>query len=149
MLVAGTPNATSSGCGAPSFTPSGGDASLSFSGGTIAAGGSCIVSVDVTAPTLGDHTNTSGAVSADITGNSNTATDALTVVDPNAGIAMLKQVGTTSDPNGTWTGFVAVGAGDDVYYKFTLENVGDVPLTGVTVVDSQLAGTANDPANCA
>ena len=64
MVVAGTPNATTNGCGSPTFSPSAGAGSITFSGGTIAPGGTCIVTVDVTAPAVGTYNNTSGAVSA-------------------------------------------------------------------------------------
>ncbi len=84
MVVAAAPNATTSGCGAPTFAPAGGAASIAFSAGTIAASGTCTVSVDVTAPSAGTYNNTSGVVSATgpvaLTGT--TASGSLTVVQP-------------------------------------------------------------------
>jgi uncharacterized repeat protein (TIGR01451 family) len=84
MVVAATPNATTSGCGAPTFTPAGGAASVAFSAGTIAASGTCTVTVDVTVPSVGTYTNTTGTISATgpvaLTGT--TATNTLTVVQP-------------------------------------------------------------------
>jgi len=90
MVVAPAPNATTSGCGSPTFAPSAGDAALSFSGGSIAAGGTCTVSVDITAPSAGTYPNTSGNVSHGInaaTVSGNTASDTLTVNAPTPGIA--------------------------------------------------------------
>ncbi len=79
MVVATPPNATTSGCGSPSFAPAGAAVSLSFSGGSIAAGANCIVRVDITAPTSGSYSNTASGVTTTETGASagavsNTAT---------------------------------------------------------------------------
>lgn len=59
MVVASTPAATTSNCGTPSFAPTAGASSISFSGGTIPANGSCTVKVNVTVPSAGTYTNTS------------------------------------------------------------------------------------------
>ena len=79
MVVAAPPNASTSGCGVPTFTPAAGNASLAFSAGSIAAGGTCTVRVDITAPTSGSYANTSSGVVTTQTGAgagaaSNTAT---------------------------------------------------------------------------
>ena len=75
LQVAATPNVTTIGCGAGPFFDralAAGDVSLNFSG-TIAASGTCRVSVDVTAITSGDKVNTIDfAVSS--AGDSNSAT---------------------------------------------------------------------------
>ena len=68
MVVAAVPNISISGCGAPSFAPVAGAASLAFSGGGIAAGGTCTVRVDITAPTSGNYANTSSGVTTTQTG---------------------------------------------------------------------------------
>lgn len=62
MTVASTPNVTFSGCGTGAFspTPSGGSTSLSFSGGSVAGYGTCTITVNVTASTVGTYNNTSG-----------------------------------------------------------------------------------------
>jgi hypothetical protein len=113
-----------------------GAASISFTGGTIAAGGTCIVTVDVTVPSAGSYANTSGSVShvinaATVIGN--TASDTLEVMAPVPGLAFLKQVGPTA--SGPWSSFLAVSTGANVFYRLTLENVGDVPLSPVSVTD--------------
>ena len=58
-----------------------GSGSLSYSGGSVGAGASCTVQVDVTSSTPGAHVNTSGDLTSSA-GNSGTATDTLTVVAP-------------------------------------------------------------------
>lgn len=136
MVVAATPNGSTSGCGTPTFSPVAGAGSISFSAGTIAAGGTCTVSVDITAPVTGTYNNTSGNVSHDInaqTVNGNTASDSLTVKPASPGISLLKQVSPSA--TGPWTSFLALATGGNVYYKFTIENIGDVPLNPVSVSD--------------
>jgi uncharacterized repeat protein (TIGR01451 family) len=147
MVVAATPNATTD-CGG-TVTATAGAGSVSFSGGTISGGGTCIVTVDVTAPTAGDYANTSGNVSHVVnsaTVNGNTASDTLTVTPVHPSISLSKMVGTSA--SGPWTKSLTVAPGGDVYYQFTVENTGDVPLTSVSVSDPDLAGTSVDPAGC-
>lgn len=141
MTVAATPNVTTSGCGVGAFAPVlvGGEAAITFSGATIAAGTSCKVTVDVTAGVTGTYDNTSGNVShvinaSSVTGNS--ASDSLLVNPVNPDISLLKQVSPTA--NGAWTGFLAVTTGADVYYLLTVENTGDVPFSPVAVSDPQV-----------
>jgi len=84
LQVAATPNASTTGCGSPTFAPAAGNTSVSFSGGTIAASGACTVTVDVTATTSGSKVNTSGNVSSTETGvgtDTATATLAVEVLD--------------------------------------------------------------------
>jgi uncharacterized repeat protein (TIGR01451 family) len=61
-------------------------------------------------------------------------------------ISILKRV--SISPTGPWTIFVGVPTGSNVYYQFTVENTGDVPLTSISVSDPTLAGTGVDPAGC-
>src|SRR5574341_792780 len=143
MTVAAAPNATTSGCGAPTFAPVAGAGSISFTDGTLAAGATCTVTVDVTAPVTGTYNNTSGNVShfinaASVSGN--TAAGSLTVNSASPKIALLKQAGPSAI--GPWTSFLAVAAGADVYYKFTVENAGDAQLSPVGVSDP-LVSTAS------
>ncbi|HEV8579345.1 MAG TPA: DUF11 domain-containing protein [Thermoanaerobaculia bacterium] len=140
MVVAAAPAATTTGCGAPAFTPSPGSGSISFSGGTIAAGGTCIVTVNVVAPVAGSYANTSGPVSHIVNGvpvNGGTASDTLNATPPNPAIALLKQVGPTA--SGPWSSFLAVPVGGNVFYRFTVENIGNVPLSSVGVNDPQVS----------
>jgi uncharacterized repeat protein (TIGR01451 family)/fimbrial isopeptide formation D2 family protein len=141
MVVAPAPGAmTSAGCGSPTFAPTAGSGSISFSNGSIAAGGTCTVSVNVVAPVAGSYVNTSGPVSHIINGspvNGNTASDTLTATPPNPAIALLKQVGPTVA--GPWSSFLAVPVGGNVFYRFTVENIGNVPLNSVGVSDPQVS----------
>ncbi len=59
LVVAGTPTATKTApCGAATFTPLAGATSLVFSGGVIAPGATCTITVNVTGTTLaGSYTN--------------------------------------------------------------------------------------------
>ncbi|HKR66532.1 MAG TPA: hypothetical protein VJZ00_22585, partial [Thermoanaerobaculia bacterium] len=138
MVVASPPNASTSGCGAPVFAPAPGAGSIAFSGGSIAGGGTCTVKVDVTAPAVGTYNNTSGNVSHVInaqTINGNTASDSLVVAPPSPSIGLLKEVGPTA--SGPWSAFRAVSGGN-VFYRFTIENTGDVPLNPISLTDDTL-----------
>jgi uncharacterized repeat protein (TIGR01451 family) len=140
MVVAATPSATTSGCGAPTFAPAAGSGTLSFSGGTIAAGATCIITVNVTAPVAGAYANTTSPVSHLVNGvpvNGGTASDTLNVTPPAPAIALLKQVGPTAA--GPWSPFLAVAPGGNVFYRFVVENIGNVPLTAVGVTDPQVS----------
>ncbi|HSY48764.1 MAG TPA: DUF11 domain-containing protein [Thermoanaerobaculia bacterium] len=140
MKVAAAPNQSLTGCGAPVFSPVANAGSISFTGGTIAAGGTCTVTVDVTAPATGTYNNTSGTVSHIInaqTVNGNTASASLVVNPPHPSIGLLKQIG--SSATGPWESFLAVSSGS-VFYQFTVENTGDIPLTlpATTITDNTL-----------
>jgi uncharacterized repeat protein (TIGR01451 family) len=138
LVVAAVPNATTSGCGSPSWAPVAGAGSVSLSGASIAAGGSCVVTVDVTGP-AGVYPNVSGPVSHIVSGvtasNGDTAEATLTIDDPIPGLSLLKEVGLTSDPDGSWSDYLAVEVGDQVYYKLTVENTGETVLTTIAVSD--------------
>jgi len=138
MTVAGTPAASLSGCGAAAFNPVAGAGSISFTGGTIVGGGTCIVTVNVTAPVVGTYNNTSGNVSHIVNGtpvNGNTASGALSVNPPNPAISLGKQISLSA--GGPWSTFIPVTAGP-VFYRFTVENTGDVPLNPISITDNTL-----------
>jgi uncharacterized repeat protein (TIGR01451 family) len=140
MVVAPVPNATTNGCGSPTFAPSPGSGSISFSGGTLDPGVTCTVTVDVVAPVAGSYANTTSPVSHILNGvpaNGGTASATLTVNAATPAIALLKQVGPTAA--GPWSSFLAVPAGGNVFYRFTVENLGNVPLSSVGVSDPQVS----------
>lgn len=112
MQVAATPGATTSGCGSPTFAPASGNTSLSFSGGTVAASGTCTVSVNVVSTTVGTKTNTTGNITSTNGGTGNTATAKLGVVYP------VKSVVSTSEDSTTGT---SVAIGEVVRYQLVLE----------------------------
>jgi uncharacterized repeat protein (TIGR01451 family) len=142
-LIVASPPAANTTCSGASFAPTAGDTSLSFSGGTIPANGSCTAQVDVTAAGVGDYANTSSALSSGYAGlNANPATDTLTVITHYPGLKLLKQVSTSA--SGPWSSFLTTAPGSDIYYRLTVENIGDVDLTTVSVTDPwlSLAGCA-------
>ena len=148
MVVASPTGASTSGCGTPTYTPVAGAGSVSFSNGTIAAGGTCTVTVTITAPTAGDYTNTTGNVSHIInsaTVNGNTATDTLGVNAATPHLSLLKQVGPSA--TGPWSSFLATTASSSVFYRFTIENDGLATVTTINLSDDTLAG-ANAVSNC-
>ena len=138
MKVGPSPSPVTSGCGSPTFSPVAGAGSISFTGGTIAGGGICTVSVQITAPAVGTYNNTSGPVSYVInavTINGNTASASLTATTPHPSIALLKQISLSA--GGPWTNFLPLSSGP-VFYRFTLENTGDVPLSPISITDNTI-----------
>ena len=79
VTVASTPNASST-CG--SFSPTAGATSLSVSGGTLAASGTCTFRVDVTSSTSGAKTIPTGVPSATGTATGVAGTSATLTVNP-------------------------------------------------------------------
>ncbi|MCQ4163558.1 DUF11 domain-containing protein [Tahibacter harae] len=137
LVNAATPGVVN-GCGG-SFTAAAGGSGFSLSGGTLAGGASCTVSVAVTSNTPGNYANVSGNVSHLInaqTVNGNTASATLGVTPPHPSIGLLKQIGPAAA--GPWADYIAVTTGAPVYYRFTVENTGDVPLTPVSLADGRL-----------
>ncbi len=138
MTVGPSPSPATSGCGAPSFSPVTGAGSISFSGGTIAGGGICTVSLQVTVPAVGTYNNTSGNVSYIInaaTVNGNTASGSLDAGTPHPSISLLKQI--SASASGPWSIFLPLSSGP-VFYRFTVENTGDVPLSPISITDDTI-----------
>src|SRR5262249_5632998 len=69
----------------------------------------------------------------------NTATASVLVKNPTAAINLLKQVGPSA--SGPWTSFLTATIGSSVYYKVTVENVGDISLSSVNVSDPTVSLT--------
>jgi LPXTG-site transpeptidase (sortase) family protein len=134
-LTMDTPPTTPQCGGTVSYT----SGSITLNGGSLAAGESCTVTVVTTASMVGSYANASGEVSAVISGvtyNGNTASDTLGVQDVHPAISILKQVSTSA--SGPWASTINVAPGSNVYYRLTIENVGDVPLSPVSVTDPTL-----------
>lgn len=137
LVIASSPNVVDSGCGTPSISATAGSSSITVSGGSIAADGICVISVDVEGP-VGVYDNTSGNVSHIVGGETyqgNQATDQLVIDNPIPRIALRKQVGLTNNSDGTWQDYLAVEVPTDVYYKLTAENIGELELTNLAVTD--------------
>lgn len=128
MVVAATPAAVNN-CGG-TWTTTAGAGVVSLSGATLAAGASCTLSVRVTAPVAGTYNNTSGPVSHVLnaqTLNGNTASDSLVANAPQPRIGLQKRISTGAA--GPWGEFSSLALNGNVYYQFTIENLGDVPLS--------------------
>lgn len=82
MTIAPVMNASST-CAAGSLSAVAGASTVTYSGGTVGSGASCLVSVDVTATNVQSYANTSGALTSSL-GNSGTATASLTVTAASA-----------------------------------------------------------------
>lgn len=122
-------------CGGSVSASTGGN-SVSLSGGSIAPSGSCTLSIKVTSPTAGTFYNTSGSVSSTNGGTGNAASASITVNAPTPKLAFLKQVSLNS--SGPWSGNLEVAGGATVYYQFTVENIGDITLSNITITDTKL-----------
>jgi uncharacterized repeat protein (TIGR01451 family) len=131
MVVANTPNVLVNGCGAGfTFNPVAGSNAITFSGGTVAIGASCQVSVDVVANTAGTYNNTSGAVSSTNAGTGSIATASLRVLS-----APFVSKSFSVNP-------VAIGSPTLLTVTISNPNAAD-PLTGVAVNDIYPSGLLN------
>jgi len=117
--VAATPNATTT-CGR-TVTATPGAGSLSLTGGSVAAGDSCTVSVDVTGTAEGSFVNATGDLTSSL-GSSGTATDTLDVVAGD--FVVLKSFRT--DP---------VLRGGSVEMELSIVNGSVFPLTDIALTD--------------
>lgn len=146
IQVANPPSATSTCTGAgvaATFSPSAGDVSVSASGGTVAANGSCTLTVAIEGRhtnglyTTGAQTNTINAVTGftndiGIRAQAN-ATAAITVTSP---LAVTK----TFSP-------ASLAGGQPGSVTITLSNSGTLPLTVVTFDDTPIDGVGNADAS--
>jgi hypothetical protein len=133
--VASPPNASTT-CTGGTITAVAATGTIAYTGGSVAAGASCNVTVDVTAAAPGTHLNTSGALTSS-SGSSGTASDVLTA-EP---LPLFSKSFTPDaiDPNGVTT------------LTFTIDNSASaVDATGIGFVDNLPPGmTVADPANAA
>jgi LPXTG-site transpeptidase (sortase) family protein len=126
-------------CGG-TLTANDGATSISLGGtSTLNAGATCTITVRVRGVTTGLKEN-SVQVSSTNGGTGNTDTADVLVKDPARAINLLKQVGPTA--SGPWTSFLAVTLPGNVYYRFVVENVGDLPLSAVDVTDPTVSAAA-------
>ena len=136
-------------CGGGTLTTTAATSKVQLSGGSLAAGASCTFSVTVTGATVGAKYNVTGVVTSTEGGDGNTDNATFYVKDPSPKLNILKQIGFTNSATDVWNEFVSVDPlPDDVYFKFVVENVGDVDLTNVSVSDSTLTGLSVDLSSC-
>jgi uncharacterized repeat protein (TIGR01451 family) len=141
IRVAGVPAASSTCTGggiAPAFSPAAGATSLSATGGSVAANGSCTISVSVEAA----HTNasyTTGARANTINASTQFSNDLGIPAAANASANV-----TVNSPLGVAKAFAhgSLSSGQSDSLTITLSNSGNSPLTVTTFDDSPIDGVA-------
>ncbi len=121
LVDASIPNLTNS-CGGVTAGGIAGGSSVGLSGGTLAANGTCVVTVSVTSATGGTYTNVTGAVSSANGGVGTSASAALTVLGKPR---ISKAFSPTS---------IAVGGSSTL--SLTIINAGSTALTGLAFSDA-------------
>lgn len=130
-LVVATPNGLTNSCGGTA-TATAGSASVSLTGGTIAVGGSCTVTANVTSSIPGQYLNTTGPVSSTNGGTgatSNTASLTVTALPP----TFTKTIATPF-------GAGSLNQGDTTTVSFTVANPNSIALTGLSFTDTLPTG---------
>ena len=130
LVNTATPLASSNCGGTASATANG--ISLGFTGGTIPANGSCVVTVNVTSAAAGSYTNTSGAVTTTNAGPGVADSATLTV--------LLKPTIAKSFAPAT------IPVGGTSVLTLTITNPGGAPLTGLAFTDTYPANLLNTAA---
>ncbi|HML41039.1 MAG TPA: sortase [Bellilinea sp.] len=119
-----------------SVTAASGSSNIQATAISIGPGSTCTIHVNVTSALESDYAN-SASLTTNITGLSvPPATDTLAVIAHYPSLTLLKQV--SSSPSGPWSSFLNIGPASIVYYRLTVENTGDVPLTNLSVNDPQI-----------
>lgn len=124
-LEVANPPAASTTCTGGTITAVAGSGTISYTGGTVAAGASCSVQVDVVAAAPGDHLNTSGDLTSS-SGNSGTASDILTGLPPLV-------FGKAFNPT-------VIALGEVSTLTFTMENTAAVTATDMAFSDDLPTG---------
>ncbi|MEX0916158.1 MAG: hypothetical protein WDZ60_09705, partial [Wenzhouxiangellaceae bacterium] len=133
-------------CGAGfNFTWDTPTSTLALTNGEITAGQVCEIAVEVEVPGLDplndlpvqfpNQTSTVSHIFNGLVFEGNQAEATLLVDNPIPGIRLLKQVGLTTDPDGVWSDYMAVPVNTDVFYKLTVENIGETELSTIAVAD--------------
>lgn len=87
-LAVSNPNGFAGSCGGGAITAIAGSNSVTLSGASLVASGSCTFSVNVTGNTAGPQNNTTGAVTSNEGGTGGTASASVTVVAPALAVAI-------------------------------------------------------------
>ncbi len=125
MTISNPANVVNS-CTGGTLTATSGAAVISYTGGSVGAAGSCAISVDVQADSIGAFVNTTGDLTS-TSGNSGTASDTL-----NVGAAPLFTKAFSPD---------AISIGEVSTLTFTIDNsAGIADATGLAFVDNLPAG---------
>ncbi|HVN15352.1 MAG TPA: sortase, partial [Anaerolineales bacterium] len=126
LQVAGTPNATTSaGCGTPTFPPAAGNTTITFSNGTLAVGGTCTITVNVTPTSAGTFNNTTNAITSTNGGTGATSNTATLTADQAVDLSITKT-----------DGKLAVDRAEAITYTIVVSNAGPSAATGASVFDT-------------
>ncbi len=138
LTVASPANASTT-CTGGTITATTGSGVISYTGGTVAPGGSCSLSADVTGSTDGSFANTTGDLTSSL-GNSGTSSSTLTVATPE--IDVQRPAGNSIADNGT-DAQGTVNVGDQQTLVYTIENTGTATLTLTGTPTSASAGNVS------
>ena len=108
---------------------------IAFTGGSLAANTSCTFDVTVTGATIGSKVNTTSAISSSEGGDGGAASATLNVSNPQPLLGFNKQISIDNDINTIWVKYLGLIIPDDVYYRFTVSNDGEVALTDISIED--------------
>jgi LPXTG-site transpeptidase (sortase) family protein len=125
LVVSTPPSGITADCGTPTFSPAAGATTLSFTSGTIQAGGTCTVTVSVTALAAGTYNNATGAVRSSNGGTGAPSNIATLTVNPSADLSITKNDGLTG-----------VNRGATVTYVIVVRNAGPSTVVGASVTDT-------------
>ncbi len=125
LYVADGGNVTMEGCGSLAFTPATNDTNLTFSGGTIAVGGSCTITLPVAANTDGIFENTTRPVTSSNGGTGVESNKATLVVNAAADLSITKDDGN-----------IALDRGESLTYILHVVNYGPGDVSGAIVRDT-------------
>lgn len=145
-LIVSTPSGLTSTC-AGTATASAGTTSISLSGGSLATGASCAISLNVTGTSGGTFTNTSGAVSSTNGGTGSTASASLTV---NSTVTLSVSPSTASVALNKTQTYTASGTGAPVNWSVNgisggdLATVGSISTTGVYTAPTTFSGLSSN-----
>lgn len=141
LVVQNPPNSSASNCGVPVFAPTAGAASLNFTGATIAVGGTCTVSVDVTAPN-GVYNNTTTAPTSSNGGTGVPSNTATLTVNQAVDLAVTKTDSRLAVDRGEVTNYVigVSNAGPSVAVNAHVYDTFPTSLTGITWTCTASAG---------
>lgn len=138
LQVSNAGASATSNCGTPAFSPSVGDTSLNFSNGTIAVGGTCVITVPVRTLISGVFPNTTTAVTSTNGGNGVPSNTATLTVNSAADLAVTKD-----DRN------TAVEPGEAITYQMVVTNNGPSAANGAKVFDTIPSTLTNATWTCA
>jgi hypothetical protein len=130
QMVVASGSSLSNSCGGTA-TIAANKLSFTLTGGSIPAGGSCALSVGVSAPTIGSYSNTTSSVTSSNATTAAPASAVLTVAPMTAPSAVL-----VFTPN-------QIGVNGASVLKVTLTNPNAVAITGVGFTDSYPSGLVN------